>query len=1367
MAHHEFISKAFDAGNEGTSLTLEDGTFGETPGEDRRNIAKTARSNPGQWEMYDPSKWGELHGVFSKLTNSELATGRAVVPEHVVKTLASLGISPSNLMGDVQPNYVIKGDSIFELNTTAVVANFREWIVKAAITRHNHRRGDNAVSEGMPENAYVYTQYAPESAKVSALCNDIARPSMDDVLDACNLIACARYNHDNGLRQDAAAIVATHIARCRKTISRFKILSRHGLQHTIIRNDLSALERLKEQQASVNDDMHDFCIANKNIIDAHFEEARKVFVRYQGLKGDKSPEVTALIKHISKFGGMSDKATVAQGSAGVIDSNFLRSQAHWWRWDVTGWMSAIRWAITLARDANEMQLNKDEQDALTLFAFSRSTYRRFSGVDAALDSTRDIAASEVTQAHSVPISYNDRMSLIITVMDDLEYSVQRMREHDSLHSAYIKTLRYVISQCGGRYADNAPVSFKSVIGKQLLHLPAIRSDCRTGALYGKAMITDTSATVVPTSAEEADCVLLHAFAGMKADILQSVTRGGEKYLMIRQNIEGVNMTYAAATTNKGVGRDKACMYLFGVHFREAEINYPLPLVEMLSHFSANYTAMSAQERAERIKVISDPVSTQKHHRHVSMIAMLALTAGSWAPCMDNMLMWSDVTSTFVTATALAMSSLPPELYCLMTSWTGWGESKNMAEYVKNASNLSTILKSLDNQIVLGDEELDLAPLFEWNVLNHRAVTPGLMDDEILDRRDESQKINITEEEASAEIELFFQDVAGILDSHTKAGQRSPLFTKWEDFYSNRVNLTPSGSAFTLHEEFMTMRQTLKDNGVKDITKTQVMAGARNDITLKEVLNTEPEIIAQTSWKREWSKVRALFAAPTEHWLPSAFALSTIEEYLPSDCPIGKAADAHNVCKRVMKMSERGVVACLDGKNFNIFHRYELMAMVPQIASKVLGNRLSAEQHEALAWLHEADKVQKVIVSRAEVSDALWVEGTRSGWINKRYKADGTEYWLADLKLGMFSGIRYTMFYNTIFNRVYYRVAAKRCGVKSESLHSGDDVFAVFKSYSDCYKMKKAMFDINYVLQLAKCFIQGVREFLRISHKNANTSQYLARSAATCVHGRIEASAPTDFTAYAGAIARRAAELIVRHASKRVIIALQVFQIKAACARWAVTNATWRAFIMTPHIMGGMSARRVRDGVWDGICLDRSAQTRGDTVQYLAQLPGVKELAVKLVEALKIKKYHNRVAEAVAAAIAPKGVVMNYGLVMRWMTRDDLKHLISVTGALKHIKQGKEFVLAKSAGLFNTLAINDHYWGDISGVLKGIATTWHSKALAFALNDRTEYTEPAKHWNAYTLDEIVHDETAITAIYEAFYMAVFELRPTPLIVSVRA
>ncbi|UED37376.1 RNA-dependent RNA polymerase [Thelonectria quadrivirus 1] len=1284
---------------------------------------RKVRKSTNQWQLMPETtealtaQWLNHDDVTSALLASK-------EPEilKICDTLALTGRSGNLASG---PSYSLRSGELCEINQEAVYQNFRAMVFEGRGHKMGMVNEITPLVTTVPNTAELYTNVGATLGVIKRTIGPVAAiTELDAITRALENELTKAVNMPMATKR-LIIHVLTHVNTCEESIPKMSIRSRKE-DGNYNSTGLDTIQPLYHSVLGLR--TRSQCVTthrnNRERILHYVGLAKKAFAKHHGLTGTNTAEASAISRVTTSRGDADSRSgATAPGELGKVDQILTDVQTVYWAWNVTGWVAATKWSADLCAVLDRGILDEEQGAALTEWVFSRSTYRRMIGSNAIQDATRDVSASKVTQAATTTVRWRRELNCIIHALDDLEYAVVAGSVPLQISSAYWSMLDYLLEERGTGYGNLPALPRYSMVGKKICSAPAYdEGSVNPPILYAQVGLSGgaTYANLAPASRANG---ILHSINAADAKDGKQRIRTASETADIYTVMNGDNLlSYLVPSSIKGTGINTSYVYLAGIHFREDQLKYPVPLLEFMNEFT-DYAGPEYQTgevndtkrktTGVKLRLKADPAHTQQHHKNTSFIQVLAICGHAWAPCLDTIANWDDANLTFATALLIAMAALPPELFALMKHWRGW-RATSMAEYRDYAKRLSVKMKALDNQVSIGDYVLDLSPLFEWEVLPHRAVEHGDMKGEILERRDKNLQVKLTAQQLKRDVTDVFKDVAAKLDARTREGSTSPLYQAWEDFVENRVNATPSGSAFTADELFIKARAKLKEIGVKDLTKTQVMAAMPDVLALDDLLKREPELLAQTSWKYEWGKTRALFAAAMEHWAVSAFAFAKIEEYMPDDCPIGKAADADRVCKRVMELTKEGVVACIDAANFNILHSHEVMAMIHDVYASVMGNRISPEQHKAIKWLRSCELNQKVIVSTSTVGDELIARGHSEGWIKTRELADSRTVEVADLHGGMFSGVRITMLVNTILNRAYYRYAARSIGIKPRALHSGDDVYAVFSSYAEAYQMKGALQAIGYTLQLAKCFVEGVKEFLRISHKNANTTQYLSRSAATAVHGRVEADNPTDFVATVNAVLRRGAELIVRHAVKAPIADLLVAQTRSVCARWGVARYAWNAFLALPKIFGGSSEVADLSGAWSGMTIARTAEARGDVVPKLADLPGVATTARKLLEELKVRKFHRRVREAIAAAIAPKGVVMNYGIALRWMTRTDVEKLRNVAGTLKHVTQGREFILSKAAGLFNTLALNEQYWGDLAPMLRGIHSNWHGQVLACAL-----------------------------------------------------
>jgi len=122
----------------------------------------------------------------------------------------------------------------------------------------------------------------------------------------------------------------------------------------------------------------------------------------------------------------------------------------------------------------------------------------------------------------------------------------------------------------------------------------------------------------------------------------------------------------------------------------------------------------------------------------------------------------------------------------------------------------------------------------------------------------------------------------------------------------------------------------------------------------------------------------------------------------------------------------------------------------------------------------------------------------------------------------------TTFINTALNFVYFNESLVDIKAKCvTSIHNGDDMIAIFKTFNDYQKILQSMKKRGIRLQFQKCAFNSVAEFLRVEYKSGTARQYLPRGIATLVHGRIESVEHSDIKAIIQANEVRICEVIKR------------------------------------------------------------------------------------------------------------------------------------------------------------------------------------------------------------------------------------------------
>ncbi|BAM93353.1 RNA dependent RNA polymerase [Rosellinia necatrix quadrivirus 1] len=968
-----------------------------------------------------------------------------------------------------------------------------------------------------------------------------------------------------------------------------------------------------------------------------------------------------------------------------------RMEDVWYDWNVTGWIGAAMIAVALTVDPLTSGMSTGQLNSIIDSFYSGSTWRKLVDLGTTMDATPDRESGEVTAAALRAVRLRASLNPLAALCDDLEYSYRAGNQLAAIERELLSAhFRRVISN------ENCY--------PEMTKIPAC-SDRIQQAPY--VAITESSGeyTYQHTDIAGSNAVLLGWRSEPdKAPDKSTLTLSGEQYDVYGFSGQGQRAYYIKYDSCHNRLANGVTAHAGGSLYRESAFGCSAPVVEFLDQFGHNYDhIMTGEERVALLMALSTPAITQQHHQHLSLVNVLN-AVGSWDPVLDHVLSWSDINYTMFTTIALAVSGLPPQARFLINKWGGWS-CESAKDYHKNAKNFSTACKSLDNKVVLLGEPLDLAVFFEWETVLNRGHGKMSWSAEIRDRRDASQNVDLPLTEAEGHIRDIMIEIKRKMK---RRGGKDLLHRSWEQFYSARARETPAGSASSLDPYILECKQAVKNATKADITKTQVLAFMEDGYTIDRLLSKPPMVLATVSIKYEWGKMRALFAAVVEHYLLAAFAFTGVEDFMPDDCPVGKGADASAVCAKVMAMAKRSVYVCVDAANFNILHTFALMSAVIRIYGEVFDDWLSDEQKATVKWLEQAELDQRVVLTRSQLDTDLYEEGVRDGWIAQ----DGDKLIVTVLG-GLFSGHRLTMFINTVLNRVYYRVACARAYTQPDALHSGDDVFACYLTIAEALSVKAGFKSFGYTLQLTKCFLLGVAEFLRISHKNNNTSQYYARSCATSVHGRIETGEANDMQALATANVTRACEAMLRYGDRRIFMQVLNMQNAGVCARWSVPCYVYAAYLVTPTLLGGMRCGHSSESLIANFAIERIANVNSPAVAFFQTTPGVKQAARDIVHALGLTEHYNRAGRAIAAGIATRSVLSAFSMSLRWMGDQVHSAMKRWAGKYSHIRQSRDYILSKSVGLFNLLWEEGHF-GEQFDRVTSVHSTWLGKILEVAL-----------------------------------------------------
>jgi hypothetical protein len=264
--------------------------------------------------------------------------------------------------------------------------------------------------------------------------------------------------------------------------------------------------------------------------------------------------------------------------------------------------------------------------------------------------------------------------------------------------------------------------------------------------------------------------------------------------------------------------------------------------------------------------------------------------------------------------------------------------------------------------------------------------------------------------------------------------------------------------------------------------------------------------------------------------------------MPSDCPLGDAANEENVTRLVNETLNGTVPYCLDFDDFNSQHSTTSMQAALDGYLAVYADCLDPEQCLAIEW------------SRNALNDCQVYPNT----LCPSYVLKGT----------LFSGWRLTSLVNTILNRAYIQIAKK--GRLLATNHSGDDVLVGLKTLDDMFVINKGLTDKRARLQDSKCFLGGIGEFLRVDRRQKTMSQYLSRSISTLVHGPTESIIPNDLTAIIEANITRVKEYGQRGASPDQVAAVLRVVNERVRQIWDLDKEVLDKYLVTHRAAGGAS-----------------------------------------------------------------------------------------------------------------------------------------------------------------------------------------------------
>lgn len=537
--------------------------------------------------------------------------------------------------------------------------------------------------------------------------------------------------------------------------------------------------------------------------------------------------------------------------------------------------------------------------------------------------------------------------------------------------------------------------------------------------------------------------------------------------------------------------------------------------------------------AGRRQLKNYPIS-QLHLRHITpaMVNDVIKREPSKLPrlaALNNIVEWGDNLgeATFTTM-AVYLMLMPDEHYHIMKSSALWTDHLSPSEWAKRAKAISVRLKSIQHTVTI-----DCTPWFELDVLLNRGI--GTVDWE-RERENRTTQIKVTthsyEEIYHTAYEMFIEG---------KAEGRLPTPMRWDAFWGRRWEWATPGAIHTQHaqdEKYIPARRDIR-------TKWHTVC-AMPHTPISHWLSRSPQMVAWPSVKYEWGKQRAIYGVDLTNYILATYGFAGAEDILPEQCPLGTHINADTIKARVQATTANLAPYCLDFDDFNSQHSISSMNAMLQAYIDAYRDVLDEQQIAACMWVVSALHDMQVRVAPHD---------------SRQYRAVGT----------LLSGWRLTTFVNTVLNYCYVTIAKQ--GQHIPTLHSGDDVLAGVKSFSQARALEQALVAKGCRLQAAKCFLGSLCEFLRIDHLSQGSGQYLARATSTAVHAPVETRRPYMLSAILEALHTRYQELGARMADKRVLDSLKLTHLEKISRLWNVPISTLNEHASTHRAFGGLSTSR--------------------------------------------------------------------------------------------------------------------------------------------------------------------------------------------------
>lgn len=586
----------------------------------------------------------------------------------------------------------------------------------------------------------------------------------------------------------------------------------------------------------------------------------------------------------------------------------------------------------------------------------------------------------------------------------------------------------------------------------------------------------------------------------------------------------------------------------------------LPIEKISGHHHIHFTAKEVW-------------STMSDERRTWALANLNIHDGMSTTAVGGMLLWINEAD-------------PPSLKIIER--TQLFKAASYHDYTKIAKNISTIAKSLQNL-----QEHDLRQIFELETLVNRIT--GSVDWK-------AEMENRTSPNVTSHNYEYVFSAAHRLFSLRSAEAVKPANLKWGDFWANRWQWTASGSFHSQYTEdlkYQQKEQVLRNKFISAI--------AMPDYKFDHFHDRTPQLVAWSSSKYEWGKMRAIYGTDFTSYVLSHFAFYNCEDTLGSHFPVGVKARPSYVSARVDALLTAGQHYCLDFEDFNSQHSFSSMKAVLFAWLTVNRQQLSEEQYQAGIWT-----IQSLEANLVHDNIGL----------HTSYQSQGT----------LMSGWRLTTFVNSVLNYIYTQSLISDTDDCCYSLHNGDDVIMSLSNLQTVQQIQHNARRYNVRLSTTKCHFAAIAEFLRVDHFRGEHGQYLSRNIATLMHGRIESKKAVGATDAIEALENRLSEFIMRGGSHITAASLRKIYYARIGDIYKTDPKTLYIAKSAHAVCGGLSTR-------PDACLEyliEKTVSEGE-VELPHPLPGVHSYAKKIQETLEItdipiERIVNRIYTATLGAV---------------------------------------------------------------------------------------------------------------------------------------